>query len=518
MGVIGTSAGGYATVLPTQGDPIGNAMSNVENSAFRYSAQKMAKDKMKQDAERDLYDRRRQEFADAQIFSKENPFVATGTGIDGSNMQSYNNAKESASNSRNLYNKTGDQKYLAAYQNAVASAKAISEMPNAINKLHETWNSAPEAFNSESLKNKKAIADKLSNGQIIQENDPETGRPTYTVFDRDDNGNITKVVKKNMNAAELKKLLEAVPNFNIDGTEGMKGDSLVKTFNENIGKERKTTVIKNGKEVETTFNPGSEDLAKIMAAEAVLDKDKVYNIFTRLGINAEDEKAYTPENIKKAQDYLENKLIASAPSTVSEKPNYEAQKIEQTNRSQSETARHNRVMEAKGDNKTPKVIPLTVTRYANTGVDAQTGSVQKAGVFKIGITPTKGSPVKAITHNAKTGVTTAYVLNTKSDLLTQSGKDKIAAGNEDELTDADYINSQYITRPVSSKDNRGEFNQIITSGITKDGKNGFDSYSDFYKSFSPAIKEAKSVESKNPSESKQKAKVIQFDAQGNIIM
>jgi len=59
MGVIGTSAGGYATVLPTQGNPIGEAMSNVENSAFRYSAQKMAKDKMKQDAERDLYDRRR---------------------------------------------------------------------------------------------------------------------------------------------------------------------------------------------------------------------------------------------------------------------------------------------------------------------------------------------------------------------------------------------------------------------------------------------------------------------------
>jgi len=517
MGVIGTSAGGYATVLPTQGNPIGEAMSNVENSAFRYSAQKMAKDKMKQDAERDLYDRRRQEFADAQIFSKENPFVATGTGIDGSNMQSYNNAKESASNSRNLYNKTGDPKHLAAYQNAVASAKAISEMPKQLNVLKETWDSAPEAFNQESLKNKKAIIDKLNNGQIIQSND-ENGRPKYSLFERDDNGDIIKVVKKEMNAAELKKLLEAVPNFNIDGTEGMKGDSLVKTFNENIGKERKTTVIKNGKEVETTFNPGSEDLAKIMAAEAVLDKDKVYNIFTRLGINAEDEKAYTPDNIKKAQDYLENKLIASAPTTVSEKPNYEGVKIAQTDRSQSETARHNRAMEAKGDDKTPKAIPLTVTRYANTGIDPQTGSEHKAGVFKIGITPVKGSPVKAITHNAKTGVTTAYVLNTKSDLLTQSGKDKIASGDEDGLTDADYINSQYMTRPVSSKDNRVEFNQIITSGITKDGKNGFDSYSDFYKSFSPAIKEAKSVESKTPSESKQKPKAIQFDAQGNIIM
>ena len=496
MAVIGTSGGGYATVLPTQGNPIGEAMANVENSAFRYSAQKMAKEKAKQDAERDLYDRRRQEFADAQIFSKENPFVATGTGIDGSNMQSYNNAKESASNSRNLYNKTGDPKHLAAYQNAVASAKAISEMPKQLNTLKETWDSAPEAFNQESLKNKKAIIDKLNNGQIIQSND-ENGRPKYSLFERDDNGDIIKVVKKEMNAAELKKLLEAVPNFNIDGTEGMKGDSLVKTFNENIGKERKTTVIKNGKEVETTFNPGSEDLAKIMAAEAVLDKNKVYNIFTRLGINAEDENAYTPENIKKAQDYLENKLIASAPTTVSEKPNYEGVRIAQTDRSQSETARHNRAMEAKGDDKTPKAIPLTVTRSTGEGVDAQAGQQFKAGEFKIGFNPMKGSTVKAITHNPKTGVTTAYVLDTKSDLLTEAGKEKLRTLGKDALVDSDYVNSSKMTRRVSSKTDATEFGQIVRNSITKDGKNGYKDYSDFYKSFSPAIKEAKSVESKS---------------------
>jgi hypothetical protein len=517
MGVIGTSGGGYATVLPTQGNPIGDAMANVENSAFRYSAQKMAKEKMKQDAERDLYDRRRQEFADAQQFSKENPFVATGMDIDGANMQGYMNFKDSANNAMSEFYKTGDQKQKAIFMNAVAGAKAIGEMPNQLNNLQKTWDENSSLFNAESLKNKRAIVAKLGAGGAVPRAD-EYGRPVWDLIEKDDNGNIVKVVEKGVNSARMKKLLEAVPNFNIDGTEGMKGDSLVKTFNENIGKERKTTVIKNGKEVETTFNPGSEDLAKIMAAEAIQDRDKLYNVFTRIGVNAEDDNSYTPENIKKAQDYLENKLIASAPTTVSEKPNYEGQKLALANRSQSEEEWYHRAQLAKDKEKTPKAIPLTVTRYANTGVDAQTGTIVQKGVFKIGITPTKGSPVKAITHNAKTGVTTAYVLNTKSDLLTQSGKDKIAAGNEDGLTDSDYINSQYMTRPVSSKDNRGEFNQIITTGITKDGKNGFDSYSDFYKSFSPAIKEAKSVESKTPSESKQKPKAIQFDAQGNIIM
>lgn len=152
MGVIGTSAGGYATVLPTQGNPIGEAMSNVENSAFRYSAQKMAKDKMKQDAERDLYDRRRQEIEYANQFRKDNPFVDTMTGIDGSNRQSYDNGKKSANYFYNQYLKTGSDQDLASYEEAVKSVNAISQMPKMLNSVRESWNENADQLNQRSLK------------------------------------------------------------------------------------------------------------------------------------------------------------------------------------------------------------------------------------------------------------------------------------------------------------------------------------------------------------------------------
>ena len=54
MGVIGSSGGGYATVNPTQGDPMGQALQNVENSAFKYNAMKMSDEKNLQDAEQEI--------------------------------------------------------------------------------------------------------------------------------------------------------------------------------------------------------------------------------------------------------------------------------------------------------------------------------------------------------------------------------------------------------------------------------------------------------------------------------
>lgn len=351
-----------------------------------------------------------------------------------------------------------------------------------------------------------SITDKLNNGQIVQTNN-EKGQGRWTVFDKDENGKISKVVKENMNPTELQNMLKVVPLFNIDDASNKKNTSFVEDFKTavNANKTRETTNIVNGIETKKEFVPNAKIVAKRMAEEAVQDRDKLYNVFDRIGIDPEDDNSYKDTNIDKAKAYLEKVLIDSVPTTVSEKPDYEGQKLA-LQKAEFAYKKKRDIIEDSKTTDAPKAIPLTVTRYAGTGIDPETGSKPEAGVFKIGITPVKGSPVKAITHNPKTGVTTAYILDTKSNFLTQSGKDKIAAGEDKTLIDSDYINSEFKTRPVSSEKNSGHFNRIIRTEITKDGKNGYNDYSDFYRSFAPAIKEAKSVSAKSTNPAKEKTK------------
>lgn len=313
-GVIGGSAG-YATVNPTQGNPIGDALANVENSAFRYRAEKTEQDQIKAQAARQLQEDRRRDMEDAYKFSKDNPFIATGTGLDAVNRQSYINAKDTAAKAYAEYLKTGDRKQQAIYENAVASVNNISEFPKQINALKEDWVKNAGNYNAESLKRKAALLDQIASGQIVQTNDAN-GNPKYTVFDRDENGNINKLAHKDLNSDQLLKLLTPEKGFNIDGKDGF-----IDLFNKNIGKERKVIEGTGLNAVEKTYNPGAEDLAKIMANDAVNDRSKMYETLQRMGMDPEDNKNYTDDTVKKAAaTYLEKMLMVTAPTTVSKKP------------------------------------------------------------------------------------------------------------------------------------------------------------------------------------------------------
>ena len=228
-GVIGGQAG-YATVAPQQ-DYIGNAMSNVQNDLFRYSAQKIANDRTKIEAERTAIEDRRRDFEDAQQFAKQNPFIATGTGLDASNRQSYMNAKAVAAEARANFMATGDQKYNAIYENAVSSVAHISEMPNKLNALKESWAKNIDAYNPESLQKKAEFIDKLGNGEIVQTNDAN-GNARYSIFDRDENGDLAKVAYKEISGQQLLALMEPVKSFNVTGEKGF-----VDQFQKSIGKQ-----------------------------------------------------------------------------------------------------------------------------------------------------------------------------------------------------------------------------------------------------------------------------------------
>lgn len=322
MGVIG-GGGGYATVDKVQ-NHVGEAMAYVEQNAFKYRDEVNQEKERVRQAEKALQDSRRQQFQDAQEFGKNNPFVRTGTGLDASNMQGYKNAAKSAAQAQREYQKTGNEAHLATYQNAVASANQIAEIPKQYNAIKETITKGlvDGTINPDSAAAKEKLYKMLDNGQIVQTNDAN-GNGRFTVYDKDETtGEINELKCKEVTAPELMKMLMPVAAFNIDGVSGKNGSSLVKIYNENIGKERKIIIGTGLNAKEKTFNPGSAELAKIMADDAIKDKAKLYELFSRVGIDPEDESNYSKtENVEKAHKFLEDLLIKTAPETLSDKPN-----------------------------------------------------------------------------------------------------------------------------------------------------------------------------------------------------
>lgn len=312
--VIGGPAG-YAMVNPTQGNPMGAALANVENSAFRYREEKREEQQIKAQQARQLQEDRRRDMEDAYKFSKDNPFVATGTGLDAVNRQSYMNAKNTAAKAYADYLKTGDMKQRAVYENAVASVNNISAFPKQINALKEDWVKNAGNYNPESLKRKAAFLDQIASGQIVQTNDAN-GNPKYTVFDRDESGNVNKLAYKDINSDQLLKLLTPEKAFNIDGKDGF-----IDLFKKNIGKERKVIEGKGLNAVEKIYYPGAEEVANIMVDDAINDESKMYETLQRIGLDPEDKSNYTNEKVKEAaSNYLKRTLMATAPTDTSAKP------------------------------------------------------------------------------------------------------------------------------------------------------------------------------------------------------
>jgi len=342
MGVIGSSGGGYATVNPTQGNPMGEALQNVENSAFKYNAIKREEEQAKLQAERELQENRRRDFNESQQFSKENPFVATGTGLDAVNRQSYMNAKDAADKAYTDYMKSGDNKHKAVYENAIASVNNLTNIPKQINALKESWVENAKDYNPNSLKSKAVILDQIASGQIVQSNDAN-GNPRYTVFEKDENGNVSKLIQKEITGEQLIKSLNPEKAFNVDGKDGF-----IDLFNKNIGKERKVIEGTGLNAVEKTYNPGADELAKIMANDAVNDHSKMYETLSRMGLDPENEKNYSDPKVREtASKYLEDMLMMTAPTTISQKPDTSLATLEESKRQHRETNRRADRNEAK---------------------------------------------------------------------------------------------------------------------------------------------------------------------------
>jgi hypothetical protein len=423
MAVIGGSAG-YATVEGPQRNYVGEAMANVENSGFKYREEQNALNEMKKKEERILRQDRDDELKDALAFDQK--YRVSDTGIQSVDTKIHDVALKL----KQLYAQA-NQDYRSAKTNAEKTA-AYQKMSNSMGGL-STMKQFPDAYNAStealakglsegiysdaSSKRKAAELDKFANGQYVVDVD-DRGNILFSTFDMD-NGQVSKVKSKDLTAQQMLQNFNPTKAFNIDGTGTgtKKGDSLIKIYNDNIGKERKVIEGTGLNAKEKTYNPGAEELAKTMAIEAVQDKDKLYEIFDRIGVDPENPNSYnSPEKIALAAKYLEDKLIASAPTTISNKPDTSIEQLNISKANAAETRKNNAIDNALNREKFNQDIlekdKVTVgtTEYKFTPIGEKakkeffakpenkgknmTGEDWPAGSFKVIRTSVKVSPDK----------------------------------------------------------------------------------------------------------------------------
>jgi len=345
-GAIGGSAG-YLTIDPTQ-NYIGQAVQGVENSLTRFRAEKLEKERQKIEDERYQQEQRRRDFNDASEFNEKYKFISTGTGLDSSNRQSVENAKNAYAEAQDLYQKTGDKKYLAIAGNAMNSINNVNEMPKALNLKAQELQTNQDAYNPISFNKVKDVLAKMTAGNIMQSND-SNGNARYTLIDKDDNGNVTKVLYKDLNKKQLMDLLTPVEKFNISGDKG-----LIDQFQKSVGKEREVKRLVGNKEITEKYTPGAEEVAKTMAQEAIADKSAMYYALDKLGLDPENLDNYTDPKIKQqASEYFEEVLKSTAPSTKSEEADYKKANydlaVEKERNDQAQRARDNARLAFKSD-------------------------------------------------------------------------------------------------------------------------------------------------------------------------
>lgn len=323
-GVIG-GPGGYATVGPTR-NYLGEAMSNVQDSMYRQNAQRIADERTRIADEQNLQEQRRRDFNDSMEFSSKYPFIATGTSIDGANRQAIDNAQKSYLEAQDNYRKTGDKKYLAVAENAKSSINNLNEMPKALALKMEDWKKNEAGYSPSSMSKKKAILDKMAKGDLMQEND-ENGRAVYTLVDRDENGNVSKILYSKLNSKQITDLLTVEPKFDISGEKG-----LIEQYQKNVGKATVTPKIVGNKEITTTTYPGAEKVATAKAQELIQNHSAVYSAIEQmpeLKIDPDDESNYkNPEVLAKVADFYKGLLMETTPTTTSEKPYLDQMKFD----------------------------------------------------------------------------------------------------------------------------------------------------------------------------------------------
>jgi hypothetical protein len=300
MGVIG-GAGGFATVNPTQGNPIMEGMQNAENSAFKYNAQRIADEKLKQDAiqsGRDLKDKRLKEDIDYATKHKITPTSVSSVNkaqldfsVDNQNM--YNKSKDIVRDSSDPEERRAAMETMINLESSFEIAKALPEMINASAKdLEEGVRTGK--YNPLSSKNAAETIEAMEAGNIKTVYKPN-GIPTFITYKRDGEGNLTEIIDKELTLAQLKQKLSPIMAFDLEANnaEFKKALPPISEWESADGKK----VIKGYQ--------GIEGYAEDNANSVVTNRDKMYGIASAAGIKPQlDLKDYSESDIKKVKAFI----------------------------------------------------------------------------------------------------------------------------------------------------------------------------------------------------------------------
>jgi len=363
MALIG-GAGGYATVNPIQGNPIGEAIQNVENSAFKYNAQRIADNKLRQGAiqsEQDLKDKRLKEdiaYADKHKITPTTIGSVNKAVLDFSvdNKNMYSQAKDVLRTSNDPEERRAATETMTNLESSFEIAKALPEMLNASAKdLEEGVRQGK--YNPLSSTNSAETIEAMNKGDMKVVFKPN-GIPTFITYKRDGDGNLTEVIDKELTLDQLKQKLSPIMAFDADTNNA--------DFKKGLKEKTQWTDPTTGRLKEG--HQGIEILAENNANSVVSNRDKMYGIAPSAGVKPKTNLAdYTKEEVEKVKKFIVDGFVEGY--KPSDKRDYQAEQIAISKQAKADAQRNSDRTYQKdiAGKKTVKISPL---------VDKYTGDIK----------------------------------------------------------------------------------------------------------------------------------------------
>ena len=303
MGVIG-GAGGYASIAPIQGNPIGEAMQSVENMDIKRRNERLSQAKLQQEADQanqarlDKRNSMMQSFTDKHPGAKDigiqQPDAILHQGVE-EGRQQYIDAQSILSNPNSTLSQRSK-----AYATSQNVSNSFDQMADFSKKLTEVMDAAREnkggVFNPNGVKESLNNNEKFKSGQW-KLNRAKNGTINVDTFDVDTNGKFTVPTGVGLSPQELLQKYTPPLNYSSENndTEFKKALPPLSEWES-----------KDGKQVYKGYQ-GIEQYAKDNAESVVTNRDKMYGIAAAAGVTPQmDLKDYHPEEIKKIKDFIIN--------------------------------------------------------------------------------------------------------------------------------------------------------------------------------------------------------------------
>lgn len=503
--VIGSEAGGYATVAPTE-NYIGQALQNVEQNAFKYreekreqEAKKAALAKAKQNA---LDKERDDEVNDLEKLSAIRAKDSGFSGIDSAVSNGLSSAREEYINYKRAYRKSGDKADLLKMSSALNKLYTISTIPDsykkAVDGLRDGIGNGTVSRSEE--KRIANFAKQIEQGYVV----PKFGADntmSFDVFERDENGQLSKEVIKNMKGEEVISNLTPGKrldyNKHVKEVQGLAGDAV--------------DIVKNG--IKTHGVPDKEKYAETKAKELLTSPNLFDDIAQQYEIEEDEKTGYTPEQKAEVQNRYYNDILRGL--NTGTQRDYSDEEMALKKR------KENRLANPKTEKTKEKPFEAPVDLVTKGGKNTELGITIAKGDKILGATYEKGKsgPVQGVVLKPN-GTYSFSIAERKNNTLNAQGianekafyEDADNDGEEFEPAESDYKFSKSKPTEFTSTKNSNVISKYVRGMLNPStGRyfQNFKEYKQYYDQFKP--KDSAQVEAKQAK--KTTPKTPAFDAE-----